>query len=51
MMCLQAGLLVLLLLPLDLQENYQRELGPDLQHHHRESHGDQQDDVPAGATE
>ncbi|EDL22513.1 BCL2/adenovirus E1B interacting protein 1, NIP1, isoform CRA_a, partial [Mus musculus] len=34
-----------------LQENHQREFGPDLQLHHRESHGDQQDDVTAGATE
>ncbi|XP_036016406.1 vesicle transport protein SEC20 isoform X1 [Mus musculus] len=36
---------------LTAKENHQREFGPDLQLHHRESHGDQQDDVTAGATE
>jgi hypothetical protein len=51
MVHLQARCVLLLFLPLDLQENHQREFGPDLQLHHRESHGDQQDDVTAGATE
>ncbi|XP_036169463.1 vesicle transport protein SEC20 isoform X3 [Myotis myotis] len=34
-----------------MRENRQREPGADVQHHHREPHGDQPGDVPAGAAE
>ncbi|XP_065761535.1 vesicle transport protein SEC20 isoform X2 [Muntiacus reevesi] len=34
-----------------IKENCQREPGPDVKRHHREPHGDQQDDVPAGPAE
>ncbi|XP_070270497.1 vesicle transport protein SEC20 isoform X1 [Myotis yumanensis] len=37
--------------PLEAKENRQREPGADVQHHHREPHGDQPGDVPAGAAE